>query len=95
MEEIGEITIELLPHERRALLKWDCTPEVRSQLKSFGPSDDIETITVEPYVVGWLLSDLTRAILDHDCRDQDVIDLCDRLEYIKETGDGLLDIDDW
>ena len=90
-----EITIELLPHEREAFLRWHCTPEVRSQLKSFGPSDDIETITVEPYVVGWLLSDLTRAILDHDCRDQDVIDLCDRLEYIKETGDGLLDIDDW
>lgn len=90
-----EITIELLPYEREALLKWDCTPEVRSQLESFASSDNVETITVALYVVGWLSSDLTHAIVKRGCRDLDVIELCERLEYIEQTGDGRLDIDDW
>ena len=42
-----EITIELLLREREAFLRWHGTPEVRSQLKSFESSDDIETITVD------------------------------------------------
>ena len=34
LPEIPEVTIELLPHEREALLKWIYTPDVRDQLEA-------------------------------------------------------------
>ena len=89
----NEIQLELLPHERAALLKWNYTPEVRDQLEAFASSDDIETITISATDVHWLASDLTHAIVKRGCRDQDVIDLSERLDYVDESGDGSLD--DW
>ena len=95
MAEQREVTLELLPHEREVLLKWNFTPEVRSQLEPFASSDEIVTITVARYVVGWLSSDLNHAIVKKGCRDLDVIELADRLDYVDDTGDGRLHIDDW
>ena len=40
------IELELLPHERAALLKWNFTPEVRDQLETCASSADVETITL-------------------------------------------------
>jgi hypothetical protein len=40
------IELELLPHERAALLKWNFTPQVQDQLKACASSDDVETITL-------------------------------------------------
>ena len=90
-----EIEIELLPHERDVLLKWINTPDVRSQLESCAASDDIGSITVAPYLLGWLVSDLNHAIVKQGCRDEDAIELCERLEHVERTGDGRLDIDGW
>ena len=90
-----EIEIELLPHERDVLLKWIYTPEVRSQLESFASSDEAGTIPVARYVLGWLVGDLNHAIVKRGCRDEDAIELCERLEHIERTGDGRLDIDGW
>jgi hypothetical protein len=41
--------------------------------------------------VNWLASDLTHAIVKGGCRDQDVFDLSERLDYVEQTGDGSLD----
>jgi len=90
-----EIAIELLPHECAVLLKWIYTPEVRSQLEPLAASDGVGTITVAPYLLGWLVSDLNHAIVKRGCRDQDAIELCERLEYVERTGDGRLDIEGW
>ena len=89
-----QIRLELLPHERAALLKVQghfTIDEVRAQLKAYESSDDIETITMTAVEVHWLASDLTHAIVKHGCRDQDVIDLSERLDYIHDSGDGSLD----
>jgi hypothetical protein len=87
----NEIQLELMPHERAALLKWNYTPEVRDQLEACASSEDIETITMTPVDVRWLASDLTHAIAKRGCRDQDVIDLSERLDYVEESGDGSVD----
>jgi len=90
-----DIEIELLPHERDVLLKWNYTPEVRSQLEALASSDGVGSIRVARYVLDWLVSDLNHAIVKQGCRDEDAIELCERLEYVERTGDGRLDIDGW
>ncbi len=85
------IELELLPHERAALLKWNFTPAVRDQLEACASSTAIETIIISRVDVNWLASDLTHAIVKHGCRDTDVIDLSERLDYVEQTGDGSLD----
>ena len=49
------------------------------------------TITLSAVDVNWLVSDLTHAIVKRGCRDQDVFDLSERLDYVDQTGDGSLD----
>jgi hypothetical protein len=85
------IRLELLPHERAALLKWNFTPEVRDQLEACAASDDVETITLSPVDLNWLAGDLTHAIVKRGCSDADVIDLSERLDYVEQSGDGSLD----
>lgn len=85
------IELELLPHERAALLKWKFAPQLQDQLKSRASSDDVETITLSPVDLNWLASDLTHAIVKRGCRDEDVIDLSERLDYVEQSGDGSLD----
>ena len=86
-----QIRLELLPHERAALLKWNFTPEVREQLEACAASEDMATITLSAVALNWLASDLTHAIVKRGCRDQDVIDLSERLDYVDESGDGSLE----
>lgn len=86
------IRLELLPHERAALLKGNFTiDEVRNQLETHALSKDIETISMTSVDVNWLASDLTHAIVKQGCRDQDIIELSERLDYVDESGDGSLD----
>ena len=56
-----------------------------------GSSDDVETITLSSVDVDWLASDLNHALVKHVCRDQDVIDVSERLDYVDDSGDGSLD----
>ena len=87
-----QIQLELLPHERAALLKGNFTiDEVRDQLEACASSSNVETITFTATDVHWLSSDLTHAIVKRGCRDQDIIDLSERLDYVDETSDGSLD----
>lgn len=85
------IELELSPHERAALLMWNFTPDVRDQLEACASSTDVEAITISPVDLNWLASDLTHAIVKRGCRDADVIDLSERLDYVEQSGDGSLD----
>ncbi len=85
------IKLELLPHERAALLKWNMTSEVQDQLQALAPSDDVQTITLSRVAINFLASDLNHVIVKRGCRDIDAIELCERLEYVEQSGDGSLD----
>jgi len=39
----------------------------------------------------FLAGDLTHAIVKRGCRDQDIFDLSERLDYVDDSGDGSLD----
>lgn len=87
-----QIRLELLPHERAALLKGNFTiDDVRAQLEACASSEGVETITITSVDVRWLASDLTHAIVKGGCRDADVIALSERLDYVEQSGDGTLD----
>lgn len=84
------IALELLPHERAALLKWNFGFAVQDQLEACASSDAVETITIGRVDLSWLASDLTHAIVKRGCRDVDIHDLSERLDYVEQTGDGTL-----
>lgn len=87
--KVRQIRLELLPHERAVLLKGNFTmDEVRDQLEACASSEDIETIMITGVDAHWLSGDLTHAIVKKGCRDQDVIDLSERLDYVDQSGDG-------
>ncbi len=87
-----EIRLELLPHERAVLLKGNFTiDQVRAQLQACASSEEITTITMTGVDVHLLAADLTHAIVKQGCRDQDLIDLSERLDYVDDSGDGSLD----
>ena len=81
------IQVELLPHERAALLKGNFTiDEVCDQLEACASSPDVETITFTATDIRFLAGDLTHAIVKRGCRDQDVFDLSERLDYVETPG---------
>lgn len=92
MTNNDKIEIDLLPQERAILLKWTYPFEdVESQLRSFRSSNGVETMTISPYYLSLLIGDLCHAITKKGCRDEEVFELCDRLEYVERWRDGSLD----
>jgi ribulose bisphosphate carboxylase small subunit len=86
-----QIRLELLPRERAALLKGNFTiDEVLAQLEACAASEDVETIRMTAVDIHFLASDLTHAIVKRGCRDQDIIDLSERLDYVDDTSDASL-----
>ena len=87
----GKIAIDLLPEERALLLKWTYPfADLASQLQSFVSSEGSLAVTISPYYLGLLIGDLSHALVKRGCRDAAVIELCNRLEYVEQTGDGAL-----
>lgn len=84
------IRLELLPEERHALLRWNFTPALRSQLEPWASNSGVVTIRLTSVDLNWLISDLNHAIVKKGCRDDVVIELVERLEYVEQTGDGKL-----
>ena len=86
-----EILVELLPQERDVMLRCILTPEVRDQLQPLAASRDVETIRLDRVLVRWIAGDLTHAIVKGGQRDEAIIDLSERFDYIYDTGDGRLE----
>lgn len=87
-----KIKVALLPHERAALLRGNFViDDVYEQLQACASSADVEVITFTATDIRFLASDLTHAIVKRGCRDDDIIDLSERMDYIDDTGDGSLD----
>ena len=87
------IKVELLPHERAAILRANfyVGDEVQAQLDSHASSPNVETIIFSGADVHLLAGDLNHAIVKRGCRDEDIINLSDRFDYINDTSDGSLD----
>lgn len=86
------IEVELLPHERAALLglRFSAIDDARDQLLACAASRAVETITFAAADIHFLAGDLTHAIVKRGCRDEDIINLSERFDYIDDTGDGSL-----
>jgi hypothetical protein len=90
--EPRKIIVELLPHERAALLGGNFTSgEVREQLEASASSPHIKPITFTATDVHFLAGDLNHAIVKRGCRDADIIDLSARFDYVHDTINGSLD----
>lgn len=87
------IEVELLPHERAAILRANIyvDDEIEAQLESHASSSDVEMIIFSGADVHLLASDLNHAIVKRGCRDDDIINLSDRFDYINDSSDGSLD----
>ncbi|MDP6557682.1 MAG: hypothetical protein QGG71_23655 [Pirellulaceae bacterium] len=88
-----EIKIELLPHERAAILRANfyVDDEVQVQLEAHASNPNVETIIFSGADVHLLAGDLNHAIVKRGCRDEGIIELSDRFDYINDTSDGSLD----
>jgi hypothetical protein len=90
MTQRSDIRVQLLPHERAVLRKWNATPDVQDQLEALAPDVEVATIKLTRVDLDWLIGDLNHAIVKLDCDDEDAHELCERLEFILETGKGSL-----
>lgn len=85
-----DIRVQLLPHERFLIQKWNGSPDVQDQLEALAPDVDVATIKLSRVELDWLIGDLNHAIVKLGCDDEQVFDLSDRLEFILDTGKGTL-----
>ena len=87
------INVEMLPRERAAMLRANIyvDDEVQAQLEAHASSSKVETIIFSGADVHLLAGDLNHAIVKRGCRDEDIIHLSDRFDYINDTSDGTLD----
>jgi hypothetical protein len=89
------IQIELLPEEQELLLKYGYPfePE-KEQLKKFVARGAIGTLSIAPYFLSLLIGDLSYSINKRTRGriQNELIELCDRLEYVERTGDGSRDL---
>jgi hypothetical protein len=84
--EPRRIKVELLPHERSAILRANfyVGEEVEGQLNSHASSSKVETIIFSGADVHLLAGDLNHAIVKRGCRHKDIIHLRDRFDYIND-----------
>lgn len=88
------IEIQLTPEERSLLLRYGYPfAGIEHALKARDSSADIEIIPMDTFELERLIGDLCISINDMDrCALQnDLLDLCDRLEGAERYGDGMLD----
>jgi hypothetical protein len=89
------IKIQFTPEERSLILRHGYPFEgIHQALEARKQSRKIEIVPMERFELERLIGDLCISINDMDgSRLQDqLLDLCDRLEAIERTGDGMLDL---
>lgn len=89
------IDMQLTSEERSLLLRYGYPfDRIRRALEASESSDDIEIVPMDRFELGLLIGDVCRSI-NHmkSGRTQDqLLDLCDRLEAAETYGDGMLDM---
>lgn len=90
----AKIKIQLLPEEQALLLRYGYPFESeKKQLHKLVACGEIGTMKISPFYLARMIGDLCHSIKETNGHiQQQLIDLCDRLEYAERTGDGTLDI---
>ena len=89
------IEIQLTPEERSLLLRYGYPFEqIENALKAGESSDDIEIVPMDSFELERLIGDVCRSInqMDGGPTQDQLLDLCDRLETAERYGDGMLDV---
>ena len=87
--------IQLTPEERSLLLRYGYPFEqIEHALKACEASPDIETIPMNCFELERLIGDVCRPInhMNGGALQDQLLDLCDRLEAAEKFGDGMLDV---
>lgn len=90
------IVIELTPKERKLILRYGYPfDQIKEALQAVSSSKQIETVLLDEYEVDRLIGDLCRSINHEEgglAVQAQLNDLCNRIEYAQQTGDGELEI---
>jgi hypothetical protein len=89
------IDIQLTRKERTLLLRYGYPfARIEQALKSCESSRDIEIIPMDRFELELLIGDVSRSInhMKGGATQDQLLDLCDRLEAAEKYGDGMLDM---
>ena len=89
------IEIPLTPAERSLLLRYGYPFEqIEHALKACDASHDIEIVPMDHFELEHLIGDVCRSInhMNGGATQDQLLDLCDRLEAAEKYGDGMLDV---
>lgn len=90
------IAIELTPKERASILRYGYPfDQIKEALLAVSSSKQIETVLLDEYEVDRLIGDLCRSINHEEgglAVQAQLNDLCNRIEYAQQTGDGKLEM---
>ena len=89
------IDIQLTPEERSLLLRYGYPFEqIEHALKACGTSPDIEVVSMDCFELERLIGDMCRSInhINGGALQDQLLELCDRLEAAEQFGDGMLDV---
>lgn len=87
--------IQLTPEERELILRYGYPfDRLARALRRHSSSEAIRTISMSSFELDMLIGELSRSFNHGECGhdEEAVIDLCERLEYAQQSGDGDLDI---
>ena len=88
------INIQLTPEERSLLLRYGYPFEqIEQALNACESSREIEIVPMDRFELERLIGDMCRSInqMKSGATQDQLLDLCDRLEAAERYGDGMLD----
>ena len=90
------LAIELTPQERALILRYGYPfDQIKEALLAVSSSKQIETVLLDEFEVDRLIGDLCRSINHEEgglAVQAQLNDLCNRIEYAQQTGDGELEM---
>jgi hypothetical protein len=90
------LAIELTPQERALILRYGYPfDQIKEALLAVSSSKQIETVLLDEYEVDRLIGALCRSINHEEgglAVQAQLHDLCNRIEYAQQTGDGELEM---
>jgi hypothetical protein len=89
------IEIPLTPAERSLLLRYGYPFEqIERSLKACKASGDVEIVPMDRFELEHLIGNVCRSInhMTGGATQDQLLDLCDRLEAAEQYGDGMLDV---
>ena len=86
------IEVQLTPQERQLILRYGYPFERIEQALLACSKSKIEVVPLDAFEFKQLIGDLSISINDmrRGRLQEELFDLCDRLEYAERTGDGML-----